>query len=143
MFFSPRRTKRTYIKEEKYPFSHSRTGGITMAIDYATAEPSTKEIVHEQLYCALTGVPVSTEEAYWAPPLVTFRQLIAAITQGLAHSPGTLGTILFAEQPNVPYAPAAREQLAARRGAEQIKLLVGLLLVVALIAAPILLLAMR
>ena len=114
-----------------------------MAIDYATAEPTTKEIVHEQLYCALTGVPVSPEEAYWAPPLVTFRQLITAITQGLMHSPGTLGTILFAEQPNVPYAPAARDQLAARRSAEQIKLLVGLPLVVALIAAPILLLAMR
>lgn len=114
-----------------------------MAIDYATAEPGKKEIVHEQLYCALTGAPISAEEAYWAPPLVTFRQLIAAIMQGLTHSPGTLGTILFAEQPNVPYAPAAREQLAARRSAEQFKLLVGLLLVVALIATPILLLAMR
>ena len=114
-----------------------------MATDYATAETGTKEIIHEQLYCALTGVPVSAEEAYWAPPLVTFRQLIAAITRGLAHSPGTLGTILFAEQPNVPYAPAAREQLAARRSAEQIKLLGALLLLVALIAAPILLLAMR
>ena len=114
-----------------------------MAIDFATAAPTTKEIVHEQLYCALTGVPVSAEEAYWAPPLVTFRQLVSAITHGLVHAPGTLGTILFAEQPNVPYAPAAREQLAARRSAEQIKLLVGLLVVVALIAAPILLLAMR
>ena len=114
-----------------------------MAIDYATAEPGPKEIVHEQLYCALTGVPVSTEEAYWAPPLVTFRQLIGAITHGVAHSPGTLGTILFAEQPNVPYAPAAREQLAAQRSAEQIKLLVGLLVVIALIAAPILFLAMQ
>src|SRR5215212_10545359 len=113
-----------------------------MAIDYA-AKPSTKEIVHEQLYCALTGVPVSAEEAYWAAPLVTFRELIAAITHGLTHSPGTLGTILFAEQPNVPYAPAAREQLASRRSAEQIKLLVGLLVVIALIAAPILLLTMR
>ena len=28
-----------------------------MAIDFAAAEPGTKEIVHEQLYCALTGVP--------------------------------------------------------------------------------------
>src|SRR5687768_7611472 len=108
-----------------------------MAIDYATAAPSTQEIVHEQLYCALTGVPVSAEEAYWALPLVTFRQLISAIMQGMMHSPGTLGTILFAEQPNVPYAPAAREQLASRRSAEQLKLLVGLLVVVALIAAPI------
>ena len=114
-----------------------------MATDYARAETSAREIIHEQLYCALTGVPVSAEDAYWAPPLVTFRQLVTAITQGLAHSPGTLGTILFAEQPNVPYAPAAREQLAARRSAEQIKLLVGLLVVIALIAAPILLLAMR
>ena len=114
-----------------------------MAIDYATAEPGTKEIIHEQLYCALTGVSVTAEDAYWAPPLVTFRQLIAAITHGLAHSPGTLGTVLFAEQPNVPYAPAAREQLAARRSAEQIKLLAGLLVVIALIAAPILFLAMR
>ena len=114
-----------------------------MAIDYATAEPGTTEIVHEQLYCALTGVPVSAEEAYWAPPLVTFRQLTTAIIQGLTHSPGTLGTILFAEQPNGPYAPAAREQLAARRSAEQIKLLVGLLVVIALIAAPILFLAMQ
>jgi hypothetical protein len=114
-----------------------------MAIDYATAEPGKQEIVHEQLYCALTGAPVSAEEAYWAPPLVTFRQLFVAIAHGLVHAPGTLGTILFVEQPNVPYAPAAREQLAARRSAEQLKLLVLLLLVVALIAAPILLLAMR
>src|SRR4051795_11058094 len=114
-----------------------------MAIDYATAESRAKEIVHEQLFCALTGVPVSAEEPSGPPPLVTFRQLVTAITQGLAHSPGTLGAILFAEQPNVPYAPAAREQLAARRSAEQIKLLGVLLLVVALIAVPILLLAMR
>src|SRR5262245_26568707 len=114
-----------------------------MAIDYAAAEPGTKEIVHEQLYCALTGVPVSAEEAYWAPPLVTFSELIGAIKYGLLHSPGTLGTILFAETPNVPYTQAAREQLAARRSAEQIKLLVCLLVVIAVIAAPILFLAMR
>jgi hypothetical protein len=59
------------------------------------------------------------------------------------RSPGTLGHLLFAEQPNVPYAPDAREQLAARRGAEQLKLLVGLLIAIALIAAPIMLLALR
>jgi len=114
-----------------------------MAIDYATAEPGAKEIIHEQLYCALTGVPVSAEEAYWAPPLVTFGELIGAIKHGLLHSPGTLGTILLAEQPNVPYAQAAREQLAARRSAEQIKLLISLLVVIALVAAPIMFLAMR
>src|SRR6266516_7975369 len=61
-----------FIPLNKRPILHSSTGGFTMAIDYVTAESSTKEIVHEQLYCALTGVPVSAEEAYWAPPLVTF-----------------------------------------------------------------------
>jgi hypothetical protein len=54
-----------------------------------------------------------------------------------------LGQILFAEQPYVPYAPEAREQLAARRSAEQLKLLVGLLVVIAVIAAPFVLLALR
>jgi hypothetical protein len=113
-----------------------------MAIDYAE-ETTSKEVVHEQLYCALTGKPISAEEAYWAPPLVTVRELLSALAHGLLHSPGALGAILFTEQPNVPYAPDVREQLAARRSAEQLKLLVGLLVLVALIAAPILFLAMR
>jgi hypothetical protein len=114
-----------------------------MAIDYAEEAKTTKEVVHEQLYCALTGRPITAEEAYWAPPLVTVRELIATIVHGLTHSPGTLGAILFAEPSNVPYAPDAREQLAARRSAEQLKLLVGLLLLIADIVAPILLLTMR
>src|SRR5215831_966111 len=102
-----------------------------------------KTVVQEQLYCALTGVPISAEEAYWAPPLVTARELVATIFSNLFRTPGNLGVVLFAEQPNVPYAQAACEQLAARRSAEQLKLLVGLLLLVALVAAPILLLMIR
>jgi hypothetical protein len=100
-------------------------------------------VVEEQLFCALTGKPISTEEAYWAPPLVTTRQLVTTILNTLIRSPGNLGYVLLAEQPNVPYAQDAREQLAARRSTEQLKLLLGLLLVVALIAAPILFLTMR
>jgi hypothetical protein len=109
-----------------------------------SAQQSTagKTIVEEQLTCALTGKPISADEAYWAPPLVTARELVSAILGNLVRSPGNLGHILLAEQPNVPYAQDAREQLAARRSAEQLKLLVGLLLVVALIAAPILLLTL-
>ena len=101
-----------------------------------------KTVVHEQLYCALTGTPISADEAYWAPPLVTARQLVTAIFGNLFRAPGNLGFILFAEQTNVPYAQAARDQLAARRSAEQLKLLVGLLLLIALIVMPILLLTM-
>jgi hypothetical protein len=99
-------------------------------------------VVEDQLVCALTGRPISADEAYWAPPLVTARELVTTVLGNLFRSPGNLGYILFAEQPNVPYAQDVREQLAARRSAEQLKLLVGLLLVVALIAAPILLLTM-
>ena len=46
-----------------------------MAIDHAKAPaPTRPEIVDEQLFCALTGRPVSAAEAYWAPPLVTVRE---------------------------------------------------------------------
>lgn len=105
--------------------------------------PQSKTVVEEQLVCALTGRPISAEEAYWAPPLVTARDLVAAILGNLIRSPGNLGHVLLAEQPNVPYAPDARDQLAVRRSAEQLKLLVGLLLLIALIAAPILLLTIK
>ncbi len=115
-----------------------------MAIDYAEQPiSSTPAKVREQLVCALTGKPISADTAYWAPPLVTASQLVRAIANGLLHSPSTLSHVLFDEQTDVPYDPAAREQLAARRSAEQLKLLVGLLLMIALIAVPIVLLAMR
>jgi len=106
------------------------------------ARPESPKVVEEQLVCALTGQPVRAEEAYWAPPLVTVRELLSTIFSNVVRSPGNLGYVLFAEQPNVPYAPGAREQLAARRSAEQLKLLLLLLLLVALIVAPILLLTM-
>ncbi len=109
----------------------------------AGASNQSTTVVEEQLFCALTGKPISAEEAYWAPPLVTTRQLVTTILNTLVRSPGNLGYVLLAEQPNVPYAQDAREQLAARRSTEQLKLLLGLLLVVALIAAPILFLTMR
>ena len=115
-----------------------------MAIDYANKLPLNQPVNDaEPLHCALTGVPVSAETAYWAPPLVTAGELVRAITSGLLHSPGTLSRILFDEQAKVPYDPAVREQLAARRSAEQLTLLVGVLVLVALVVVPIVLLALR
>ena len=105
-----------------------------------SSRPQNPTIVEEQLVCALSGKPIRADEASWAPPLVTARELVATVLGNLFRSPGNLGYILFAEQPNVPYAADVREQLAARRSAEQLKLLVGLLVLVALIATPILLL---
>jgi hypothetical protein len=115
-----------------------------MAADVGTPPTApAPAVIEEQLVCALTGKPVTHAEAYWAPPLVTARELVGAILTALFRAPGTLSTILFAEQPNVPYAPDARDLLAQRRSSEQLKLLGGLLVVAALIVLPIILLAMR
>lgn len=115
-----------------------------MSIEVTTTKPAVEASkAGEQLYCALSGKPLRADEAYWAPPLITARQLVSTTLHTLLHAPATLGTVLMADQPDVPYDPALRDQLAARRSAEQIKLLVGLLGLVALIVVPILLLTMR
>lgn len=98
------------------------------------AEPA---VVSGEIRCALTGRVLTPEEAYWAPPLITTRQLITSVLQTMLTTPGNLGHILLGEQPNVPYAPEARQTLANRRTAEQLKLLVLLLVVAALLVVPI------
>jgi hypothetical protein len=117
---------------------------MTVELDapiHALPTPSSK-VVDEQLYCALTGKPITPEQAYWAPPLVTARELVSAILTAVFRAPDTLGQILMGEQPNVAYASDARDLLAKRRSQEQLKLLIGMLLIAALIAAPILYLAL-
>lgn len=104
--------------------------------DNAGSTPSSTETVR----CALTGREIAASDAYWAPPLITVRELVTTIVAHALHSPGSLGTALFGNQPDVPYDPDAREELAARRTAEQAKLLLLLLIIFALIAVPIFLL---
>jgi hypothetical protein len=90
--------------------------------------------------CALTGKEISADEAYWAPPLVTTGELVRTLASTLFRNPANLSNVLFGEQPDVPYAPEAREELASRRTSEQVKLLLLLLLIVAVIVVPIYLL---
>ncbi|PDW02086.1 hypothetical protein CJ255_15835 [Candidatus Viridilinea mediisalina] len=90
--------------------------------------------------CALTGKQIHADEAYWAPPLVTTRELITTIWRTLLKNPGALGLILMAEQPNVPYAPDARAELGRRRSMEQVKLIGLLLLIAAVLVVPIVIL---
>jgi hypothetical protein len=94
-----------------------------------------------ELRCALTGRVLSPDEAYWAPPLVTFRELISAIASTALRAPSQLRYVLLAEQPDVAYAPEARELLARRRNAEQIKFLLSVLLSLLIIVGLIYLLA--
>lgn len=113
-------------------------------VQSSNAPPDQKPlIVDEQLYCSLTGRPISREEAYWGPPLVTARQLVTTILTTALRTPRLLGTILMAEQPNVPYAVDVREQLAQRRSAEQLKLLVGMLVVLGALLASVFFLVAR
>lgn len=90
--------------------------------------------------CALTGKEISRDEAYWAPPLVTTQELISTIFTTLTHTPSNLGQVLMGEQPDVPYAPEARDELAKRRTTEQFKLLLLLLLIALVVVLPIYLL---
>jgi hypothetical protein len=93
-----------------------------------------------ELRCALTGRPLRPDEAYWAPPLVTTRELVATVWRTLTTAPGNLGHVLMSEEQNVPYAPEARPDLARRRSAEQVKLLALLLVIAAALIIPIVML---
>lgn len=97
------------------------------------------DVTPEQLHCALTGVPISADEAYWAAPLITARDLVTTVAKTAISAPGSLGAVLMADMPDVPYAQEAREALGARRSTEQVKLLVMLLLVLAVVVTPFLL----
>ncbi|MBC8075132.1 MAG: hypothetical protein H7Y32_03575 [Chloroflexales bacterium] len=94
-------------------------------------------VVSGEVTCALTGKPMQAEEAYWAPPLITARSLVSAVVKNAVRTPSNLGHVLFEEQPNVPYHPEARQLLASRRTAEQLKLLLILLAVAAVIVLPL------
>jgi hypothetical protein len=102
--------------------------------DLAMTSPS--HAADAELHCALTGRVLSPDEAYWAPPLVTFNQLVTTIAATALRAPAQLGHLLTAEQADVAYAPEARELLVRRRSVEQAKflgaLLVGLLIIAAL-----------
>ncbi len=87
--------------------------------------------------CALTGKEISADEAYWAPPLVTTGELVSTLASTLFRNPANLSNVLLGEQPDVPYDPEAREELASRRTSEQVKLLLLLLLIVAIIVVPV------
>jgi hypothetical protein len=100
----------------------------------ATDTPS---VVSGEVTCALTGRTLRAEEAYWAPPVITARQLVTALVSNAVRTPSNLGHVLFEEQPNVPYHPEARQLLASRRTAEQLKLLLILLAVAAIIVVPL------
>ncbi|NNJ09939.1 hypothetical protein EKD04_006330 [Chloroflexales bacterium ZM16-3] len=99
--------------------------------------------IEGEIHCALTGRVLHPDEAYWAPPLVTMGDLVTTLWKTATTNPGGLGQVLMSEQPNVAYAPEARQELARRRSAEQLKLLVLLLVIAAALVIPIMMMVMN
>lgn len=94
-------------------------------------DPSSAATSPEMVRCALTGELIAADEAYWAPPLITFEMLIGTFFKTLFTAPSNLKAILFSVDDDVPYAPHVRKQLAQRRTREQLKLLALLLVILA------------
>ncbi|MBP1467182.1 hypothetical protein EYB53_015820 [Candidatus Chloroploca sp. M-50] len=111
---------------------------MSVPVTTSSSGPSTT-VIKGELHCALTGKSIGPEHAYWAPPLITTRQLITTFVQTLFTNPGALGEVLLGELPNVPYDPAVRQELGNRRTAEQLKLLVFLLMIAAVLIVPMML----
>lgn len=115
---------------------------MTVEVQNRAPEADEPLVVNGELRCALTGKALRPDEAYWAPPLITTGQLVSTLFTTVTRTPADLGRVLFAEQPNVPYAPEAREELGARRTTEQLKFLGVLLLVAVVLLSPVLLMAL-
>jgi uncharacterized protein (DUF983 family) len=66
-------------------------------------------------------------------PFITAGQLVATTATTAFRTPAMLGDLLFKELALVPYCESCREELASKRTTEQLKFLLGILLVIALV----------
>jgi hypothetical protein len=118
-------------EDENTPATEAQPAEAQPPVEAQPAE--TERPTEGTVTCALTGKEIDAKDAYWAPPLITAWQLVSTVGNTFVKAPGNLGHILFEELPEVPYDPEAREELASRRTAEQLKLLGGLVVVLAVI----------
>ncbi|MBV9787311.1 MAG: hypothetical protein JOZ51_04005 [Chloroflexi bacterium] len=68
-------------------------------------------------------------------PLITARQLVATTASTAFRTPQLLGDILFKELDEVPYCQSCRQDVAVKRQSEQMKFLMGILLLMVLVAS--------
>lgn len=93
--------------------------------------------VDTELTCATCNTPLRDAEAQYGHPLITARQLTTMTIHTAIRSPKLFSEMMLKELPPVPYCTACRQQLPAKRQAEQMKFLMGLLLVLALLAGVV------
>ena len=93
--------------------------------------------VNTELTCATCDTPLHDAEAQYGHPLITARQLTTMAVHTAIRSPKLFSEMMLKELSPVPYCTMCRQQLPAKRQAEQMKFLMGLLLVLALLAGVV------
>ena len=93
--------------------------------------------------CTFCGKSLRDDEIRLGQPFITARQLMTTIVATLVRAPGLLSDLLFKELDQVPYCSECRDELAAKRTGEQLKFLLSVLLVMALVVGVPLFLMLR
>jgi hypothetical protein len=101
------------------------------------ASTPTYDQQHE-FVCACCHAPVCAADVQYGQPLITARQLISLTAITAFRAPKLLGDILLKELPPAPYCAPCRQKLPAKRQAEQLKFMLGVLLLLAVVTAGIL-----
>lgn len=98
-------------------------------------------IYNEQngLACSLCHQPLHAADAKYGHPLITARQLVSMAVATLVRSPKLFSDVMFTELPPAPYCTECRQQLPSKRQAEQLKLLLGVLLILIVLATVLIL----
>jgi hypothetical protein len=83
--------------------------------------------------CTKCKSALCAEHVQMGQPFISARQLVTTTATTALRAPGVLSDLLFKELEQVPYCAECREELAARRTTEQLKFLIGMLLVLAVV----------
>lgn len=82
--------------------------------------------------CMLCHAAICTQHTQMGQPFITARQLVATTASTVVRTPQLVGDILFKELDEVPYCATCRKDVSVKRQSEQMKFLVGMLLVMLL-----------
>ena len=83
--------------------------------------------------CTVCKSALCSAHVQQGQPFISARQLVTTTATTAFRAPGVLTDLLFKELDLVPYCVGCREELAAKRTSEQLKFLLGMLLILALV----------
>ncbi len=83
--------------------------------------------------CTVCNTALCSTHVHQGQPFISAGQLVATTATTAFRAPAMLGDLLFKEMELVPYCESCREELAGKRTGEQLKFLLGILLIMALV----------